>query len=115
MSASPSPSDGPAADLRTRLLDAAGLALDRLPMLNVIFDRLATACGDGLKHLAASSILYTLSGVASGRFGEFLDAYDSNVVRYQTALHSDMSPSARGVAYTQVLFKRSLSKPCLHT
>ena len=80
MAADPLPPGGPAADLRTRILEAAGLALDRLPMLNVIFDRLATACGDGLKHLAASSIFYTLSGVESGRLGDFLDAYDANAV-----------------------------------
>jgi flagellar motor switch protein FliM len=68
------------ADIRARIQEAAGLSLDRLPMLQLIFDRLATACGDGLKHLAASSILYSLSGVESGRFGEFLDVYDSNAV-----------------------------------
>ncbi|AWB19632.1 flagellar motor switch protein FliM [Methylobacterium currus] len=68
------------ADIRARIQEAAGLSLDRLPMLQLIFDRLATACGDGIKHLAASSILYSLNGVESGRFGEFLDAYDMKAV-----------------------------------
>ncbi len=68
------------ADIRARIQEAAGLSLDRLPMLQLIFDRLATACGDGLKHLAASSILYSLNGVETGRFGEFLDAYDAKAV-----------------------------------
>ena len=68
------------ADIRARIQEAAGLSLDRLPMLQLIFDRLATACGDGLKHLASSSILYALGGVETGRFGEFLDAYDTKAV-----------------------------------
>ncbi|MDR7040065.1 flagellar motor switch protein FliM [Methylobacterium sp. BE186] len=70
----------PPVDIRARIQEAAGLSLDRLPMLHVIFDRLATACGDALKHLAASTIFYSLSGVEGGRFGEFLDAYDANAV-----------------------------------
>ncbi|GJD52810.1 Flagellar motor switch protein FliM [Methylobacterium crusticola] len=68
------------ADIRSRIQEAAGLSLDRLPMLQLIFDRLATACGDALKHLAASAIFYALSGVRGGRFGEFLDAYETGAV-----------------------------------
>ena len=67
-------------DIRSRIVEAAGLALDRLPMLNVVFDRLATSCSDALKHLAASSIFYTLNGVETGRFGEFLDPHDANAI-----------------------------------
>ena len=70
----------PATDIRTRIQEAGGLSLDRLPMLSVVFDRLATACSDAAKHLAASTTFYSLSGVESGRFGEFLDAYDANAV-----------------------------------
>ena len=74
------PADKPAADIRARIQEAGGLSLDRLPMLSVVFDRLATACSDAAKHLAASSTFYSLSGVESGRFGEFLDPHDSNAV-----------------------------------
>jgi flagellar motor switch protein FliM len=42
------------ADIRDMLLDAAGLTLERLPMLNVIYDRLATFCADALRHMTAS-------------------------------------------------------------
>ncbi|WP_422232679.1 flagellar motor switch protein FliM [Methylorubrum rhodinum] len=70
----------PATDIRTRIQEAGGLSLDRLPMLSVVFDRLATACSDAAKHLASSSTFYSLSGVESGRFGEMLDAYDANAV-----------------------------------
>ena len=40
----------PAADIRARIQEAGGLSLDRLPMLHVVFDRLATACSDAAKH-----------------------------------------------------------------
>ncbi len=32
------------------LLDAAGLSLDKLPMLNIIFDRMSTFCADALRQ-----------------------------------------------------------------
>ena len=68
------------AGIRARIQEAAGLSLDRLPMLQLILDRLATACGDALKHRVASTVFYALSGVESGRFGEFLDVHDNNAV-----------------------------------
>ncbi|MGY2047692.1 flagellar motor switch protein FliM [Methylobacterium sp. JK268] len=67
-------------DVRDRLLDASGLSPDRLPMLNVIFDRLATACADNLKHLAVSPIFYSLMSVESGMFGDMLEPYEANAV-----------------------------------
>lgn len=67
-------------DIRTRLIEAGGLSLDRLPMLHVVFDRLTTGCSDNLKHLVASPVYFSFSGVQSGRFGEMLDAYDNNAI-----------------------------------
>jgi flagellar motor switch protein FliM len=67
-------------DIRDMLLDAAGLSLDRLPMLHVIFDRMATYCADGLRHLAASPSYYSLSNVESGRIGDLLEMYEANAV-----------------------------------
>ncbi|MGO4707437.1 flagellar motor switch protein FliM [Microvirga sp. 2MCAF38] len=67
-------------DIRDRLLDAAGLSLDRLPMLHVIFDRMATHCADHLRHLAASPMYYSLSNIESGRIGDILESYESNAI-----------------------------------
>ncbi|KQQ25969.1 flagellar motor switch protein FliM [Methylobacterium sp. Leaf125] len=75
--------DGPtgnAADIRARLIEAGGLSLDRMPMLNVVFDRLTSGCSDNLKPLVASPVYFTFNGFASGRFGEMLDAYENNAV-----------------------------------
>lgn len=70
----------PSVDLKTRLKEAGGLSLERLPMLHVVFDRLTTACADNLKHLVASSVFFSFNGVRSGPFGEMLDAYDNDAV-----------------------------------
>lgn len=70
----------PGHDIRDRLLDAAGLSLDRLPMLHVIFDRIATFSADQLRHFAASPIYFSLSDVASQRFGDVLEPYEANAI-----------------------------------
>src|SRR5690349_9503411 len=67
-------------DIRDRLLDAAGLSLDRLPMLHVIFDRMTTFCADHLRHLAASPMYYSLSEIESGRIGDILEMYEANAI-----------------------------------
>ncbi|WP_349368583.1 FliM/FliN family flagellar motor switch protein [Salinarimonas sp.] len=63
-----------------RLLDAAGITLDRLPMLNVIFDRVATYCADGLRHMSASPSYFSVSNIESGRIGDILEDYDANAI-----------------------------------
>ncbi|MGX1101219.1 flagellar motor switch protein FliM [Amorphus sp. MBR-141] len=77
MNAMPSPARG---DIRDMLLDAAGLSIDRLPMLHVIFDRVSTHCADGIRHLAASQCYYSLSNIESGRIGDVLEEYEGNAV-----------------------------------
>ncbi|MEW5422240.1 flagellar motor switch protein FliM [Amorphus sp. 3PC139-8] len=72
-----SPSAG---DIRDMLLDAAGLSLDRLPMLHVIFDRVTTHVADSMRHLAASQCYYSLSHIESGRIGDVLEEYEGNAV-----------------------------------
>ena len=67
-------------DIRDMLLDSAGLTLDRLPMLHVIFDRMSTSCAEHLRHMAASPMYYSLSGLESGRVTEILEMYEANAV-----------------------------------
>ena len=69
-----------ATDIRDMLLDAAGLSVDRLPMLHVIFDRMSTSCAEHLRHMAASPMYYSLSGIESGRITEILEMYEANAV-----------------------------------
>jgi flagellar motor switch protein FliM len=68
------------ADIRDKLLDAAGLSLERLPMLHVIFDRMSTSCAEHLRHLATSPMYYSLSGVETGRITDILEMYEANAI-----------------------------------
>ncbi|MFA6031942.1 MAG: FliM/FliN family flagellar motor switch protein [Myxococcota bacterium] len=63
-----------------KLLDATGISIDRLPMLHVVFDRLATGCADALRQMSASPTYFSVVGVKSQRFGEAIDAHPRNVV-----------------------------------
>jgi flagellar motor switch protein FliM len=63
-----------------KLLDAAGITIDRLPMLHVIFDRMATDAADALRHMSASPSYFSLSNIEHGRIGEVLESYESNAV-----------------------------------
>lgn len=67
-------------DISNMLLEAAGLSLDRLPMLHVIFDRLATMSADGMRTLAASQSYYSFSHCESGRIGDILETYEANAI-----------------------------------
>lgn len=62
------------------LLEAAGVTLDRLPMLHVIFDRMAATCADGMRGLAASQSYFSLSHCESGRVGDILEEYEANAI-----------------------------------
>ncbi len=44
-----------------KLLDAGGISVDRLPMLHVVFDRMATHCADSLRQMSASPAYFSLS------------------------------------------------------
>jgi flagellar motor switch protein FliM len=66
--------------LSDHLLDAAGISVDRLPMLNVIFDRMATLCGDALRSMSTSPCYFSLSNIHNGRLGDILEAYEPNAI-----------------------------------
>ncbi|WP_108662725.1 flagellar motor switch protein FliM [Acuticoccus kandeliae] len=63
-----------------RLLDAAGIQIDRLPMLPVIFDRVANQCAEQLRAIAASPCYFSVMDIEQGRIGDLLEPYESNAV-----------------------------------
>ena len=63
-----------------RLLDAAGLQIDKLPMLPVIFDRVANQCAEQMRAIAASPCYFSMSHIEQGRIGDLLEPYESNAV-----------------------------------
>ena len=70
----------PRQEIPDRLLDAAGISVDRLPMLRVVFDRLGTHCADSMRHMSPSPFYFALTSIGTGRIGEVLDAYDENAI-----------------------------------
>lgn len=77
---SASPPAGISRVVSDRLLDAAGIQIDRLPMLPVIFDRMANQCGESMRAIAASPCYVSMSHVEQGRMGDMLEPYEANAV-----------------------------------
>ncbi len=62
-----------------RLLDNPGLSVERLPMLSLIFDRLATACAEGLRPYSPAIVTCFVNSIATDHVWDALDAYDGSI------------------------------------
>lgn len=71
--------DQPAAGAADKLLDNPGLSIDRLPMLALIFDRLATACAEGLRPYSPAILSCFVNSIATDHVWDALDAYDGSI------------------------------------
>jgi flagellar motor switch protein FliM len=63
-----------------RLLDAAGISIERLPMLRLAVDRMTSLCADSFRPMTTSPAFFSPTKMATGRIGDILDAYAGNVV-----------------------------------
>lgn len=63
-----------------RLLDAPGISIDRMPMLHVVFDRMAAQCSENLRQLSAAPAFFSVDSIAARRVGDVLDAFENDVV-----------------------------------
>lgn len=63
-----------------RLLDAPGMSLDRMPMLHVVFDRMAAQCSEHLRELSAAPAFFSVDAIAARRIGDVLDAFDNDII-----------------------------------
>ncbi|PLW75501.1 flagellar motor switch protein FliM [Cohaesibacter celericrescens] len=63
-----------------RLLDAAGTSIERLPMLPIIFDRMARVFADTMRQRAASPCYVSVSYIGNDRIGDVLDANEANAL-----------------------------------
>ena len=59
-----------------QLLGAAGLSVERMPMLHVIFDQLTNLCAESLRSMSPSQSYFSLSSVGSSRLSEILERYE---------------------------------------
>jgi flagellar motor switch protein FliM len=62
------------------LLDAAGISIERMPMLNVIFDRMAASCTESLQPMAGTPCYFSVSGISNGRVADITREYEGNSV-----------------------------------
>src|SRR3954469_12125717 len=62
------------------LLDAAGISIDRMPMLKVIFDRMAVTCTDSLQPMAGTPCYFSVNDISNGRIRDIVKDYEANAV-----------------------------------
>ncbi len=62
-----------------RLLDNPGLTVERLPMLTVIFDRLAASCAEGMRPFSPAILSCFVNSITTDHVWDALDAYDGSV------------------------------------
>lgn len=65
---------------REMLLDGAGISVDRMPLLNVIFERMAGQCSEALRQMSPSPALFLVESLLTQRIGDVLDSYENNAV-----------------------------------
>jgi flagellar motor switch protein FliM len=57
-----------------RLFDSAGISIERMPMLRVIFDRLAMLCSENARQLSTAPAYFTVNSIKTERLGKVLEA-----------------------------------------
>lgn len=62
-----------------RLLDNPGLTVERLPMLTMIFDRLAQSCAEGIRPYAPAVVSCFVNSISTDHVWDALDAYDGSI------------------------------------
>ncbi|REF86121.1 flagellar motor switch protein FliM [Methylovirgula ligni] len=63
-----------------RLFDSAGVSLDRMPMLRVIFDRLAMQCSENARQLSTAPAYFSVHSIKTERIGKILEAAEGKAV-----------------------------------
>ena len=62
------------------LVDAAGLSIERMPMLHVIFDRMVTQCSEAMRTLSSAPAFFSVADMKSKRMGDILDSFEGHVI-----------------------------------
>jgi flagellar motor switch protein FliM len=86
------------------LLDQSGFAVERLPMLGIIFDDLATALAEGLRQLCRTPAAFSVQEIAAANLFEVLSACKGSIAG---VLHSP-ELDARSLAIVDQSFVHSL-------
>ncbi len=70
----------PPADFRDLLLKASNLAIDQLPLLPVILDRVGAQLAERLRTLSSALPHVTVNDLTTGRIGDTLDDYEMRAI-----------------------------------
>ncbi len=62
-----------------KLLDNPGLTVERLPMLPVIFDRLAASCAEGMRPYSPAILSFFVNSINTDHVWDALDSYDGSI------------------------------------
>lgn len=62
-----------------QLIEAPKLALDKAPVLQAVFDRIASGCADGMRDFCAAPCSFMLNGISSGNTWDLLEAYETGL------------------------------------
>ena len=63
-----------------RLFDSAGISIERMPMLRVIFDRMAMQCSENTRQLSTAPAYFSVNSIKTERFGKVLEAAEGKAV-----------------------------------
>lgn len=62
------------------MFDSAGISIERLPFLRIIFDRLATLCAENARQLSTAPAYFSVISVKTERIGAVLEAAEGNAI-----------------------------------
>ena len=72
-----------------QLLEAPKLALDRAPVLQAIFDRMAAECADEMRAFCTSTCTFMLNGIKAGNTWDLLEPYEDGFGAFFLAVEWD--------------------------
>jgi flagellar motor switch protein FliM len=75
----PAHTNGTAQAAARALIEAPKLALDRAPVLQGIFERLAGMCGEGLRALCTPACTFMLNGLSTGNTWDLVEPYEDGL------------------------------------
>ena len=58
------------------LFDSAGISIERMPMLRVIFDRLAMQCSENARQLSTAPAYFSVNSVKTEKLGKILETVE---------------------------------------
>ena len=63
-----------------KLLDTAGISVERLPMLRVVFDRMIASFSEQIRQMTTTPALFSVKEIGTGRIADVLERCDGDVI-----------------------------------